>query len=161
MKNAFLMEKMTVKSIISPVDLNDGANAGNRVDMSKCSRVTFVLDVKAGTTPGSHTVSFEQHTVASSGSPLALTTANPYYHKVDSATYFTKVVPGAAASSFDIDTLVGDTKFMAVFEILSEELADGYRWVSLNLTDSAGAQLGACLAICHGMKEMPSYDVIV
>lgn len=155
------MEKCTVKSAISPVDLNDGANTGNRIDMSKCRRVTFVFDVKAGTTPSSHTVSFQQHTVASSGTPANLSIDNPYFHKLDTATEFTKVVPGAAASSFDIDTLVGDAKFMAVFEVKAEDLTDGYRWVSCNLTDAGGAQLGACLAICHDMKDEPAYGTAV
>lgn len=158
---ALLMEKMTVKSIIDPVDLNDGTNTGARVDMSKCRRVTFVLVAKAGTTPSSHTVSFQQHDAASAGNSAALSIANPYFHKLDAETSFTKVVPGAAASSFDIDTLVADAKFVAVFEVLAEDLSSGYKWASLNLTDAGGAQLGACLAICHDMKEAPAYSVVV
>ena len=158
---AFLMEKATVKSIISPVDLDAGANTGNRVDMSKCRRVTFVLDVKAGTTPSSHTLTIEQHTVASAGTPLALAVDNPYYHKLNAATEFTKVVPTVATDSYNIDTLVGDAKFMIVFEVLAEQLAEGYRWVSVNLTDAGGAQLGACLAICHEVHNAPAYGTAV
>lgn len=156
----FLMEKATVKAIIGPVDLNDAANTGLRVDMSKCRRVTFIIVAAAGTTPNSHTVALKQHTVASSGTPANLSVDNPYYHKVDSATEFTKVVPSSAAASFDIDAVVGDTKFIAVFEVLQEQLTDGYRWVSCDLTDSGGAQLGTVIAICEGMDK-PAYGTAV
>lgn len=158
---AFFMEKATVKSAIDPVDLNDGANTGARIDMSKCRRVTFVLFAKAGTAPSSHTVSFQQHDAASAGNSVALSIDSPYFHKLDAATYFTKVQPSAAASSFDIDALVIDAKFVAVFEVLAEQLTDGYKWASMNVTDAGGAQLGACLAICHDMKDLPSYSVVV
>ena len=157
---AYFMEKSTVKALIGPVDLNDAATTGLRVDMSKCRRVTFVVIAAAGTTPNSHTVSFQQHTVASSGTPAALSLSGPYFHKADTATEFTKVDPTEAAS-FDIDGLVVDAKFIAVFEVLAEELTDGYRWVSCNMADAGGAQLGTVLAICHGMKDGPAYSVPV
>lgn len=157
----FLMEGATVKVIVPPVDLNDAANTGERVDMQKFKRVTFICVAKAGTTPSSHTFSPKQHTVASSGSPAALSIANPYFHKVDTATYFTKVEPTVAASSFDLDTIVGDTKYVVVFEVLSEDLTDGYRYVSLDQTDSAGAQLGTIIAVCHKADFKPAYTVAV
>lgn len=158
---AMLMETRTVKSIIGPVDLNTGANTGERIDMKNVKRVTFVITAAAGTTPSSHTVSFEQHTVASAGTPLALTIDNGYYHKVDTATSFTRVAPtGTKASSFDIDSVVGDTKFMAVFEVLAEDLTDGYRWLSLNMTDSGGAQLASVIAIVDHMSH-PAYSQVV
>lgn len=154
------MEKATVKAIIGPVDLNDAANTGLRVDMSKCKRVTFVVVAAAGTTPSAHTATLKQYDAASSGNSADLSVENPYFHKVDAATVFTKVVPGAAAAAFDIDTTVGDTKFIAVFEVLAEQLTDGYRWVGLNLSDAGGAQLGAVIAICHGMDK-PAYGTAV
>lgn len=157
---AFLMEKMTAKVIVQPVDLNDGANTGLRVDMSKCKRVSFICIADAGTTPSSHTFSFEQHDAAAAGNSAALSIGNPYYHCLNSATVFTKVVPGAAASSFDLDTLVGDNEYVVVFEVLAEDLTDGYKWASINLTDAGGAQLGTILAICHGMDK-PAYEVAV
>ncbi len=157
---AFLMEKSTVKAIVGPVDLDTGANTGLRVDMSKCRRVSFICILAAGTTPSSHTFTLYQHTVGSSGSPIVLATANPYYHKLDTATEFTKVEPVAAASAYNLDSIFVDAKGIVVFEVLAEELTAGYRWASIDLTDSGGAQLGTVLAVCSGM-DTPAYGTAV
>ena len=158
---AFLMEKATVKAIVGPVDLNDAANTGLRVDISKARRVSFICVLAAGTIPASHTFTLYQHTVATAGTPAVLAVDNPYFHKISTATEFTKVVPGAAASAYDLDTLFGDTKGIVVFEVLAEQLTDGYKWVSIDLTDSAGAQLGVVIAIAHDVKDSPAYGTAV
>lgn len=156
---AYLMEKGTVAMSTVPVDLNGGANAGARISLAKARRCSFIIVAGAGTTPSSHTVSFQQHDAGTAGNSKALSHANPYWHKVSTATEFTKVVPGAAASSFDIDTIVGDTKFVAVFEVLAEDLDrnNDYNYVSCDVTDSGGAQLGAVVALLHEMDK-PAYD---
>lgn len=161
MKEALFMEHCLPKVIGGPVDLNDAAVTGARFDMQKFKRVVFILAAAAGTTPSSHTISFEQHTVASAGTPAALAIASPWFHKVNAETAYTKVELSVAASSFDIDAVVGDTKFVAVFEVLQEELTDGYRWISANLTDSGGAQLGCLLAIGFNGTEAPVYGKVV
>ena len=156
---SLFMESHTVKVSTQPVDLNTGANSGARVDMSKSQRVAFLIVADAGTTPNSHTVSLQQHDAASGGTSAALSIDNPYFHKVGVATEFTKVVPGAEASSFDIDAVVADGKFVAVFEVLQEDLADGNTHVSCNVTDAGGAQIGCVIAIGHGMRNLPAYEV--
>ena len=156
MKEQLFMEQCLPKVIGGPVDLNDAAVTGVRFDMQKFKRVAFILAAAAGTTPSSHTISFKQHTVASGGTPAVLTISSPWFHKVNAATEYTKVVP-TAADSFDIDTIVGDTKFVAVFEVLQEELTDGYQWISADLTDSGGAQLGVLMAIGFNATEKPVY----
>ena len=158
---AFLMEKASVKAIVGPVDLNDGANTGLRVDISKARRVTFVCILAAGTTPSSHTFTLYQHTVASAGTPAVLAVDNPYYHKLDAETVFTKVVPGAAASAYNLDSIFADAKGIVVFEVLAEQLTDGYKYVSIDLTDSGGAQLGTVLAIAHDVKDAPAYGTAI
>lgn len=159
--NQFLMEGATVKVIVGPVDLNTAANTGDRVDMSQFDRCTFICVAAAGSTPSSHTFALKQHTVASSGSPAALSVANPYYHCLDTATTFTKVEPGSATDSYDLDTLVADAKYVVVFEIQADQLTDGYRWASINQTDAAGAQLGTIIAICGPAKSNPAYKATV
>ena len=153
----FLLEHVNAKAVTGPVDLNDAANTGVRVDMQKCKRVTFLVFAAAGTTPSSHTFSFQQHNVSSAGTPANLEIDNPYFHKLGTADVWTKVQPGSKSASYDLDTLVGDAKFALAFEVLQEDLTDGYRWVSLNITDAGGAQLGAVVAIMHGMTEKPAY----
>ena len=161
MKEALFMEQFLPKVTTGPVDLDAAANTGERFDMQKFKRVAFIIVAAAGTTPDSHTVSLQQHTVATSGTPAALAIANPWFHKVNAETSFTKVDVDVAASSFDIDAIVGDTKFVAVFEVLQENLTDGYRWVSLNMTDAGGAQLGTVIAIGFDATEKPTYGKVV
>jgi hypothetical protein len=163
MKEALFMESNIVKAIIGPVDLNDAATTGLRFDMKMFDRVTFFIIAAAGTTPSSHTVAFKQHLVASGGTPATLEIENPWFHKVDTASVFTKVAPSVAAASFDIDAVVGDSKFIVAFEVLAENLNvnSDYRYVSLDLTDSGGAQLGTVIAIGHNAVEKPAYTQAV
>lgn len=158
MKEGYFMEHNIVKVGVTPVDLNGGANAGERFDMQKFKRVTFICVADDGTTPNSHSFAFKQHDAASSGNTAALSHMNPYYHKLDSATEFTKVEPTVAADTYDLDTLVGDAKYVVVFEVLSEDLTDGYRWVSLDQTDAGGSQMGTIIAIGHQADYKPAYD---
>lgn len=154
------MEKHQIKVLGGPVDLNDAAVTGARFDMQKFKRVSFLLIAAAGTTPSSHTVSFQQHLVASGGTPANLSIDNPWFHQVGTATEFTKVVPSSKSASYDIDAIVGDVKFVAVFEVLAEDLdvSNDYRYVSANLTDSGGAQLGVLVGIGHVASEAPAYS---
>lgn len=161
MKESFLMEKATVKVITGAVDLNTGANTGERVDMRMFKRVTFIAAVEAGTTPSAHTHTLKQHTVASAGTPADLSVDNPYWIKAGAATSFTKVIPVAAAAAYDIDTTVIDAKYVVVFEVLQEQLTDGYRYVSLDTADAGGSQLGAVIAICHEAVSKPAYSQVV
>ncbi len=163
MREAFLMEQMVAKVTTGPIDLDAGANVGVRFDMQKFKRVTFFVIAAAGTTPNAHAISFQQHDAASAGNSVALEIDNPWFHQVNAATAFTKVQPVAKVSSFDIDAVVGDTKFVAVFEVLQEDLlANGAnRWISLNIADVGGAQLGTVLAIGHNATELPAYSKVV
>lgn len=160
---AFLMEKAQVKVVTGPIDLDAGANTGARVDMQKFKRVAFVVSAAAGTTPNAHLHTLRQHDAATAGNSKDLSVANPYYHKVNTATEFTRVVPSAAAAAYDLDTLVGDNKYVVVFEVLQEQLdvANGFRWVSLDTADVGGAQLGVVLAICHEAQSKPAYGLVV
>jgi hypothetical protein len=162
MQEKLFMEKAQIKVTTYPVDLDAGANTGARVDMQHFKRCTFLIVAGAGTTPSSHTVSFQQHDAASAGTSANLSIDNGYFHRVSTATYFTKVAPtGTAAASFDIDTVVGDTKYVAVFEVNQEDITDGNRWISCNLTDAGGAQLGTIIAICHNCDQAPAYSLVV
>ncbi len=153
------MEKLIPKVVVLPVDLNTAANTGLRVDMKDLESVTFICVGAAGSTPSSHTFTPKQHSVASAGSPAALTLGNPYYHLVDTATKYTKVEP-TPATSFDLDAIVADAKYVVVFEVKSSDLTDGYRWVSLDQTDSGGAQIGTIIAIGKA-KFAPAYNLEV
>ena len=161
MKNKFLLEQLVAKTITAPVDLNTAANTGARVDMKGVKRVTFIAILAAGSSTTAHTFTLKQHTVASSGTPANLSVDNPYYHKIGAATSFTKVDPqGSAAAAYDLHSLLADSAAIVVFEVLAEQLTEGYRWVSLDTTDSGGAQLGCVIALADADFN-PAYDAAV
>lgn len=143
----FLAEKQIPKTIIAPIDLNAGANTGNRVDMKHCKRVAFIISLAAGTTTTTHSIALKQHSVASAGTPSVLSVDNPYYHKIGAATEFTKVQPGSAADTYDLHALLADSASIVVFEVLAEQLTDGQRWVSLDIADAGGVQIGSVVAL--------------
>ncbi len=156
----FLAEKLIPKTIIAPVDLNTAANTGLRVDMKNLKRCTFIAILAAGTTTAAHSFALKQHTVGSAGTPAALSVANPYYHKIAAATEFTKVEVDTAADTFDLHSILANDVAIVVFEVLAENLTDGYRWVSLDIADAGGSQLGTVIAL--GDSEFaPAYDLAV
>ena len=157
MKECLLLEKMIPKQIVVPVDLNTAANTGLRFDMQKFKRVTFLVNLAAGTTTTTHTFSLKQHTVSSAGTPAVLAVANPYFHKIGAATEFTKVEVETEADSYDLHALLGNAVALVAFEVLAEDLTQGYRYVSLDIADTGGAQIGSCIALGHN-GDLPAYD---
>lgn len=155
----FLMEGRTLRTGLVPVDLNAGANTGLRVPMKNAKRISLVV-IMGASTAAVVTLNLLQHDAASAGNSKALSIANPYYHKHGSAAdKFTRVVPGAAADTYDLATLFAADGGIVVFEVLAEDLdvENNYGWVSLSALDSTAAKVGAVLAIVdHDYK--PAYD---
>jgi len=157
---AYLMEKAICKSVAGPVDLNTAAVTGGRVDIRNLKRVAFIVNLGAGTTTTTHGFTLRQHTAATAGTSYDLSVDNPYFHKVGAATSFTKVEPGSAAAAYDLHTLLGDNASIVVLEVLPEQLRSDCRWVSLDIADSGGAQLGSVVAI--GDSEYnPAYSQVI
>lgn len=156
----FLAEDKALKAVVGPVDLNTAAVTGARVSIKNAKRVTFVCVLAAGTSTTTHGFTLRQHTAASSGSSADLSVDNPYYHKVGAATVFTKVTPGSAAAAYDLHALLADSASIVVFEVLAEQLTDGYGWVSVDTADSGGAQLGTILALVD-TEFKPGYALAV
>lgn len=162
MKNAFLAEQMVPKQVAGPVDFNTAAITGLRVSMKNVARVAFIISVGAGTSTTTQTFTLRQHDAASAGNSKDLSVANPYYHKIAAVTVFTKVSPTVAAAAYALHAIMADDVAVVVFEVLAEQLdiANGYAWVSLDIADSGGAQLGSVVAIAdHNYK--PAYDKVV
>jgi len=157
---AFLMEKATVKVVGGPVDFNDAAITGARVDMRNLERVTFLVLMAAGTTTTTHGFTLKQHDAASSGNSYDLSVDNPYFHKIGAATKFTKVQPDAAAAAYDLHSILANSAAIVAFEVLPEQLRSDCRWVSLNVADAGGAQLGTVLAVGH-TEFNPGYNEVV
>lgn len=156
----FLAEDKVFKTVVGPVDLNTAAVTGARVAMGKAHKVSFICVLAAGTSTTTHGFTLRQHTAASSGSSADLSVDNPYFHKIGAATVFTKVAPSSAAAAYDLHSLLADSASIVVFEVLSEQLTDGYAWVSLDTADSGGAQLATVIAVVD-TEFKPAYELAV
>lgn len=158
----FLMEGHQPKQVAGPVDLNTAAVTGGRVSMKNAERCAFIVSLAAGTTTTTHGFTLRQHDAATAGNSKDLSVANPYYHKIGAATVFTKVEPGSAAAAYDLHALLADSASVVVFEVLAEDLdrANNYAWVSLDIADTGGAQLGSVVALVDNMLR-PAYDKAV
>lgn len=162
MKEAYLLEKVLAKQVAGPVDANTAAITGARFDMKGFDRVAFLVSLAAGTTTSAHLFSLKQHNAASSGTSKAVAVTNPYYHKIGAATSFTKVDVTVAEDEYDLHSILADSASMVVFEVLAEDLDvnNGFRWVSLDIADSGGAQLCSVVAVGHNCKSLPAYEIV-
>lgn len=157
---AFKMEKSIVKTVAGPVDLDAAAITGGRVDIRNLKRLTFFVILGAGTTTAAHLFTLKQHDAASAGNSFDLSVDNPYFHKIGAATVFTKVQPTSEAAAYDLHALLANSASIVVFEVLPEQLRSDCRWVSLNIADTGGVQLGAVLAV--GDSEFkPAYEQVI
>jgi len=158
--NKLLAEKAIAKTVAGPVDLNTAAVTGARFDIRNMDRVSFLVILAAGTSTTTHTFTLRQHDAATAGNSYNLEVANPYFHKIGAATSYTKVAPTVEAAAYDLHALLGDSVSIVVFEVLPEQLRSDCRWVSMDIADSGGAQLGTVVAL--GMSEfMPAYSQVV
>jgi ApbE superfamily uncharacterized protein (UPF0280 family) len=155
---AFLAEEAILKQGFGPVDLA-GAQTGARISLAKGQRVAIVIQV--GVSAASTNIfTLKQHDAAAGGTSKVLAVSNPYFHKADVATVFTKVVPGAPASAYDLSALLSTVKGVVVLEVLAEDLdvnAD-FNHVSLDTTAAGVAKLGAALYIIDDPKFLPAYS---
>lgn len=158
MEENFLMEMVNLKQGFLPVDLNTGANTGARISMKGCDRVAFILQMTTSTS-ASVVASFQQHNAATSGTSKALSIANAYYTKAAAETVFTKTVPGASASSFDVSSIFAASGGIIVFEVLAEDLdvTNDFAWISCDVADTTAAKVGACLALAFNNRNNPPY----
>lgn len=158
--NEFLMEAKNIKVALVPVDLNTAANPGTRIKIDAGDRIAYVLTMGDSTSATDIIFAIKQHNAASGGTTKALSIANPYYHKAAALTVFTKVVPGTASDAIDLTTTFADEPGSVVIEILGEnvDVDNGYSWVSVDLTDSGAAKLGAALYIVSDLRYKPGYS---
>lgn len=156
----FLAESVTMKQVSGPVDFNDAAVVGGRVNARGARRITFLVSLAAGTATAAHAFTLKQHDAASAGNSFDLLSDNPYYHKIGAATVFTKVEPVAPVATVDLHTALANNVAQIMFEVLPEQLRADCGWVSLNITDSGGAQLGSVVALVDGSFK-PAYINVV
>lgn len=156
---AFLAEKVNLKTLTLAVDGNTAAITGGRVSMKGCKRVSLVVQM-ADSTSALVQFSLKQSNAATSGTTKALSIANAYYYKADTATFFTKVEPGSATDAYDLSTQFANAEGIVVFEVLAEDLDvnNDFAWVSVDIADTTAAKLLTVLAVCTGLSNKPGYS---
>jgi hypothetical protein len=144
---AFLAEKKGLKQVVL-ASVTGTPVVGARVPMKDLKRVAFVVQVAAAAS-AVLSATLQQHNAASAGTSKDLSVANNYYHKVDAATSFTKVVPVAAAATYNLFTIADVDVATFVFEVLQEDLDvnGNFNFVSLNVTGDATARVVGVLAV--------------
>lgn len=158
--NAFLMEKFQIKAVNVPYDANTPITEA-RIKLAEGYRCAVVLNM-GDSTSAVVTVVLTQHDAASAGTSKALSVDNPYYHKKAGTTYFTKVSPSVAASSYDIASIFADDEGIVVFEVEASQLDinNGFYWFSVDIADTTAAKIISGLYIMAA-KHMPAYDLVV
>lgn len=146
-----------IATCIKPIDLSSGAQTGVRCHLKDYEGVAFVYFADAGTANEDVDLDVQQHNVATSGTPLDLDVVTQWWSKrettLDNDETWTKSTQ-AAASEVDLGDDEGEVEVIAVVEVTSDQLSDGYEWVSVNTTDpgTTTGKLGCVLAILYGPK---------
>lgn len=155
----FLAEDKTPTVSVVPQSIAT-SKTGARVNMENAKRVTFMVNVGVGTSTTAHLFILKQHTAGTSGQSHDLEVAHPYYHKLDTATKFTKADVDVDTASYDLHTLMANKKGLVMFEVLAEDLRSDCSWVSIDFGGSGGTQAGGVVALVgHSFK--PAYEQIV
>lgn len=158
MKNGNLMEYVNAKLCSTLSDSNTQIT-GARINMKEQDQVTIFLLLNSATSATAVGGAMKQHDAASSGNSKALSTFNPYYHKIGAATVLTKVSPAVTTDTYDLLALVGDSAAVVAFTVRASDLdlANGYAWVSFDPADAGVTRVAAVFAIAHDCRLLPAY----
>ncbi|MBX9392274.1 hypothetical protein K4749_01335 [Streptomyces sp. TRM72054] len=154
-----------IASVVAPVDLAGGAQTGARVRLNACSGVAFVYFADAGTAGEDVDLDVQEHNAASAGTSQDLDVVTRWFSKrettLDNDEQWTKHTQ-TAASEVDLGDDEGEAQVIAVVEVSSKDLTDGYEWVSVNTTDSGATagKLGCVLAITYDLTDQRSPELL-
>lgn len=144
-----------LQGAIIPVDLSAGATTGKRISLQEARHVDIVVfkGLEAGTDDPVLTI--QQHKVNTAGTPLNLATVDHYWKK-SAVTYAGTeawVLVTQAASQTVTLTSEAANQGIYVIEIEADELADTYKYVSVNIADAgATAQLGGVFYVLSNLE---------
>lgn len=144
--------------VVPVADLAAGAQTGHRIHLKNAGGVAFVLymgAVSAGT--DTFVPDVQQHNAASGGTSQDLDGVTAWYHKseatLDGDETWTEVTQAAASEVSLTGATYAALQMIVVIEILAEQLADGYEWVSVDMADpgAGGTRAGCILAILFNL----------
>lgn len=140
---------------IVPVDLAAGANTGHRIHMKNAGGVAIIACFNNGTAAEAPTIDLQEHDAATSGTSQDLDVIASYYKKEEAALdgdeTWTKVTQTAASEVTNADWDDAN-EVLVVIEVQSEQLSDGFEWLSVNIADTGTAQVGTVLYVLYDLK---------
>lgn len=138
-----------------PYDTNAAAGTGRRISLKQAQGVAFVLFKGAGTGSDNPVLTLQEHTAASGGTSQNLARIAEWHAKAAASLDGTQTWARNTQAASATLTLTGQATNQGIYvvEVDAVMLSDGFTHVSLNVADTgaAGAQLGAVLAIVHGL----------
>jgi len=147
-----LVEAAQIVGGISPIDLNDGSNAGDWVCMKNYGHCTVILYAAVGTTGSDPVITLDQATDVSGTDTKALN-IDEIYHKVgtllSTVSAFTRVTQ-TAGDGYDSHPIAGaETENIIVIEVDRDDLdADnGFDCLNVAVAQMGAAKIGCVLYI--------------
>lgn len=145
---------------IVPVNLNTGANTGERVHMKDCRAVSIVIFASIGTAGSDLAVDVQESNAATGGTIQDLDIVTKYYIKdslsLTAATTWSEVSQTAASEISDTGGAGTSAEHsqIVVIEVRAEQLSDGFEWLSVNVPQPGATKLGCAFYIRHGLEVM-------
>ena len=154
---------------VAPVDLSAAATTGKRVSLRNAAGVTIIVAKGAGAASGENpTFTLRQHTAASGGTSQALASIDHYYLKsaatLAGTEQWVRVAQAAASTIADpgAATTSGASQQLLAIEVDARSLADGFRYVSLDVSDvGSTAQLAVVLYVLRDLVVQRAPDKLV
>ncbi len=140
-----------------PTDAVAGAITGNRVCLKDAGGVSFIVIAAAGSTDRLD-LDLQEHNAASGGTSQDLDIITKAYYQtettLDGDETWTEWSQSAASEVTDIGG--ASEQQLVVVEVRSEQLSDGFKWVSLNVPDlgTNGTKFVAILNVLHDLNVM-------
>lgn len=135
--------------VVAPVDINGAGATGNRIHMVNCSAVTFLVSLAAGA--NATVIDLRQHTAATGGVSADLDIVDRCFVKseatLDGDETWTLTTQVAASEV----TTGGALQELWAIHVDASELADGYEWISVDLSDPGAAEAASVVGILHDL----------
>jgi hypothetical protein len=140
-----------------PTDAVAGAITGNRIHLKDCGGVSFIV-VATGASTDVLDLDLQEHNAATGGTSQDLDIITKFYYQseatLDGDETWTEGSQSAASEITNVGAASEET--LVVVEVRSEQLSDGFEWVSLNVPDlgTNGTKHVAILNVAHDLMVM-------
>lgn len=148
-------ENFYVAPAFIPVDLNDAAVTGQRIDLQTAGLATCILI--SGDVAAVITYTFREHTAVSGGTSQDLATVTHFWEKSSttdaamlSEDFMDKTAQTAAATV--VTTTAHANQIVVPFAADELDIVDGFRWISVNVSDPGAASIGAGIWVLGNMR---------